>query len=85
MKLGDMLKKGELLTRWKSDHEDEWYEIRKDGEKLTCTCVGFVTSRKKPKSCKHIRQYILLELLSAKKISNTEKVICIEKLYKKGV
>jgi len=89
MKINDMGKSGELLMKCKSDTTGEIYEVRKDGD-FNCTCLGYQTSKKRPKNCKHIRRYklsvILENFLLVGSQDNLEKAIeDIEQLFKKEV
>ena len=62
--VGDLGKTGKLLLTLKSDSSEDVYEVREQADgKLTCTCIGFQTSRRRPKSCKHTRRYWLLGIL----------------------
>ena len=55
-KLGDFGKIGEHIMSVRSDQGEEWYEIRKEDDKVTCTCIGFVTKKR----CKHTRRYVTM-------------------------
>jgi hypothetical protein len=49
---------GTLLDNVKSDTGDTMYEIRwNKNTGYFCSCPGWATSKKKPKSCKHIRRF----------------------------
>ena len=89
--------KGKVLGSMKSDSSDEVYTISEHEGKLACTCIGYATTRKKPKTCKHIRRYYLTNILEgivARSVDeqNTisqkdleHEVAEIEQLFKKEV
>jgi len=56
-KLKDLDKYDTLLDLQKSDTTDTTYEIRWSKEHgYFCTCAGWQSSKKKPKTCKHVKR-----------------------------
>lgn len=58
VRLTDLGYVGTLLDTVKSDTTDQMYELRwnmKTG--YNCECPGFQSSKRKPKTCKHIKRY----------------------------
>ena len=93
-KLGELGKQGDLLYTVKSDSTDEIYEIRtiEGSVNNSCTCIGYLTSKCRPKQCRHIRIYFTTQILKsvANDLSNhfdesfwVEKAKEIERLFKK--
>ena len=41
-------------------HPDHQYIINKENgtENYSCTCAGYISSRKKPKMCRHLKQFL---------------------------
>ena len=89
--LGNFGKQGKLIARMKSDSSDEVYDIREVDKGLTCECMGFVTSKRRPKSCRHIRRLFIMTILKGVHFSQYEKINFlheakeIERLFKKEV
>lgn len=89
--LKDFGKEGVLMMKIKSDSSDEVYEIRSDEGKLSCTCIGYGTSRRRPKSCKHIRRMFIITILKGVCLADYETVDFlheakeVERLFKKEV
>jgi len=96
-KVGDIGKQGSLIYSMKSDSTDEIYEIRtiEGSTDNFCTCLGYMSSKRRPKICKHIRRYFLIQML--KTIAErgfwkadveelwAEKAKAVERLFKKEV
>ncbi len=86
--IGDMGKTGKLVMKCKASEGTEIYEVRKEDDKYTCTCLGYGTSKRRPKMCKHIRRYHLITMLEALLLKGGDIEKCaieIETLFKKEV
>lgn len=64
-KVGDIGKQGNLIYSMKSDSTDEVYELRtiESSSYYSCSCLGYATSKRRPRICKHIRRYFLIQEL----------------------
>lgn len=56
--------KGKRIGEMKSDTTDEVYILSlMDNGNLACNCIGYQTSKRKPKRCKHTRRWKLASIL----------------------
>ena len=84
MKLSEFGKNdGKLVGMEKSDSLNEEYEIRQDAEgRISCSCLGFMSSKKRPKQCKHIRRWKLRPLLGDDTLNVNTVIGVIENIFK---
>ena len=67
MKASEIGNSGALLDTQKSDTTDEQYEIRwSEANGYSCSCQGFMASKKRPKLCKHVSRYEFKYMLDSK-------------------
>jgi len=90
--VGELGKVGQPIARMKSDTSDTQYIIRETDKGLSCECIGYQTSRRRPKSCKHIRRYFVINILNGIRYAESRDMVdvCheameIERLFRKEV
>lgn len=57
---------GKILAEVKSSSEpDKTYTISETEKGIACTCIGYATSKKRPRGCRHIKRYYLTNILES--------------------